>query len=102
MMFEEHTIKIERVFHAESGVQYPRLIEAAGRCQPEDCGGPWGYAEFLDGIADPKHERHAELTEWIGGAFDPNVVDFEAHAEELATLAKRRARKPSSKRNLSK
>jgi hypothetical protein len=98
----EHTIKIERVFDAEPGVQYPRLIEAAGRCPPEDCGGPWGYAEFLDAIADPKHERHAELIEWIGGAFDPNAIDFEAHAEELATLAKRWAGKPPSKRTRTK
>jgi hypothetical protein len=42
---------------------YPRLIAAAGRCPPEDCGGPWGYAEFLDAIRDPAHERHAELKE---------------------------------------
>src|SRR5271165_4623574 len=84
----EHTIKIERIFDAEPGVQYPRLIEAVGRCPPEDCGGPWGYPEFLEAITDPKHERHAELTEWIGSAFDPNEVDFEAHAGDLATLAK--------------
>jgi hypothetical protein len=95
----EHTIKIERVFDAEPGVRYPRLIEAVGRCPPEDCGGPWGYPDFLEAIADPKHERHAELTEWIGGAFDPNAVDVEARAEELATLATKWARKTPSKRN---
>jgi hypothetical protein len=93
----EHTIKIEGVFDLEPGVQHPRLIEAVGRCPPEDCGGPWGYPELLEAIADPKHERHAELTEWIGGAFDPNDVDFEAHAKELAALAMRWARKPPRK-----
>lgn len=98
----EHTIKIESVFEAEPGVQYPRLIEAIGRCPPEDCGGPWGYPDFLEAIADPKHERHAELTEWIGGAFDPNAVEAEAHAEELATLAKQWTRKTPSKRNRAK
>ena len=33
-------------------------------------------SEFLDAIRDPKHERHAELLDWIGGPFDPD--DFDA------------------------
>src|SRR3546814_3109877 len=50
----EHTIKIERLVDAVPGVIYPRLIEATGRCPPEDIGGPWGYGDFLEAIADPK------------------------------------------------
>ena len=38
----EHTIKVERLIEPELGVLYPRLIEASGRCPPEDIGGPWG------------------------------------------------------------
>ncbi len=37
----EHTIKIERLIDPEPGQSYPRLIEASGRCPPEDIGGPW-------------------------------------------------------------
>src|SRR5258708_17861443 len=37
---------------------------------PEDVGGPWGYDEFLEAIADAQHERHKELLEWCGGDFD--------------------------------
>ena len=59
----EHTIKVERLADPAPGALYPRLIEASGRCPPEDCGGPWGYAELLEAIKDPKHERHAELME---------------------------------------
>lgn len=95
----EHTIKVERIFEAEPGVQYPRLVEAVGRCPPEDVGGPWGYAEFLEAVGNPRHERHVELTEWIGEGFDPKAVDVEAHAEELAALAKRWTRKPPAKRS---
>jgi hypothetical protein len=58
----EHTINIERLTDPQPGGIYPRLIDASGRCPPEDCGGPWGYAELLEAIADPKHQRHAELT----------------------------------------
>ena len=73
----EHTIKVERLADPEPGVLYPRLIEISGRCPPEDCGGPWGYAELLDAIKDPKHKRHAELTEWIGEGFNPEADDAE-------------------------
>ena len=59
----EHTIKIERTDAAAPGVLYPRLIDAAGRCPPEDVGGPWGYQEFLAAHNDPEH--------------DPNDVDRE-------------------------
>ena len=31
-------------------------------------------------LGDPTHERHSELVEWIGGAFDPD--DF--HATTIA------------------
>jgi hypothetical protein len=94
----EHTIKIERLLEPIAGVVYPRLIEATGRCPPEDIGGPWGYAEFLEAINDPKHERHAELSEWIGDEFDPNLVDTDWLAEEVTALAKRWSRKPAAKR----
>jgi pRiA4b ORF-3-like protein len=94
----EHTIKVERLIDPEPGVAYPRLVEAKGRCPPEDIGGPWGYAEFLEAIADPKHERHQELTEWAPEDFDPDLVDVESIAVEFAALAKRWSRKPTIKR----
>jgi hypothetical protein len=42
---------------------YPRLIEAVGRCPPEDVGEPWGYREFLTPGTNPRHEEHVE---WRG------------------------------------
>ena len=95
----EHTIKIERIIDDVPGVTYPRLIDATGRCPPEDIGGPWGYAEFLEAIADPKHERHAGFTEWIDEPFDPDLVDTEQHARALAALAKKWSRKPAVRRS---
>jgi hypothetical protein len=72
--------------------------EVSGRCSPEDCGGPWGYGELLEAIGDPKHERHVELTEWIGNNFDPQVDDAEHLIAEVAALAKTWSRKPIGKR----
>jgi hypothetical protein len=94
----EHTIKIERLTDPEPGGVYPRLIDASARCPPEDCGGPWGYAELLKAIADPKHERHAELTEWLADDFKPDIVDADMLIKDVAALAKRWSRKPAVKR----
>lgn len=91
----EHTIKIEKIAAAEPGAAYPRLLDAAGRCPPEDVGGPPGYEHYLEAIADPKHEQHANLIAWRGSGFDPNTVDEVAIRKELAKLGKKWARKVS-------
>ncbi len=92
-----HTIKIERLVDPVPGERYPRLLEATGRCPPEDVGGPPGYAESLQAIADPRHERHDECKEWMPENFDPNVIDAEWLAGNLIDLAKRWSRKPSKR-----
>jgi hypothetical protein len=94
----EHTIDLERLTDPEPGVLYPRLVEVSGRCPPEDCGGPWGYAELLEAIKDPKHERHAEFTEWVGDDFDPDADDAEGLAAQVTTLAKTWSRSSARKR----
>jgi hypothetical protein len=94
----EHTIKVERLIDPEPGALYPRLIEASGRCPPEDIGGSCGYAECLEAIGNPKHERHAEFKEWLAEDFDPNFVDASWLAEKVNALAKRWSRKPAVRR----
>lgn len=85
----EHKVEIEGIVEPEPGVASPRLLDARGRCPPEDVGGPWGYQEYLEAMADPKHERHSELVKWRGPDFDPKVVDVAAIEKELAKLARR-------------
>jgi hypothetical protein len=72
-----HTVQIEKMVLAEAGVKYPRCVAGKRACPPEDCGGPWGYGDFVDAIQDPRHERHAELLEWAGGEFDTEAFDVE-------------------------
>ncbi len=55
----------------------------------EDVGGPWGYREFLDAIADPSHEGQDERLHWIGSNFDPADTHPEALAQAAHTPAKR-------------
>jgi len=52
----------------------PVCLEGERACPPEDCGGPPGYANYIDAIADPEHEQHQEMLEWRG-SFDPSVFD---------------------------
>ena len=94
----EHTIKVERMIPADTNIAYPRLIEASGRCPPEDVGGPRGYDEMLEALADPDHERHAEIREWVGDDFDPHAFDAEPLKANVAALAKRWSRKPAAKK----
>ena len=94
----EHTIKVERLAAAEPNIAYPRLIEASGRCPPEDVGGPPGYAEMIEALEDPDHELHAEMRQWAGEDYNPHAFDAEPLKAEVAALAKRWSRKPAAKR----
>ena len=71
-----HEILIEKILPPQEKVRYPVCLAGKRACPPEDCGGPPGYAEFLEAIRDSNHERHEELLEWIGGSFDPDAFDL--------------------------
>jgi hypothetical protein len=82
-----HTIKVEAIGKAEAGVIYPRLLAAEGACPPEDCGGAPGYFHLLEALADPEHEDHDEIAEWLGEQFDPATFDEAALRGAVARLA---------------
>ena len=73
----EHSIQVSEVASPAGGASYPRCVAGERACPPEDCGGAWGYTELLDALADPRHERHEELLDWVGGSFDPAKFDLE-------------------------
>jgi pRiA4b ORF-3-like protein len=74
----EHQIRVERII--EDDTRYPGrpvCLAGARNCPPEDCGGPWGYENFLKAIGNKKHKEHKELIEWVGGSFDPEHFDLD-------------------------
>ena len=73
----EHEILLEKILQPDPAVRYPRCVDGARACPPEDCGGTGGYENFLVAIRDPDHEEHDEYLEWIGGEFDPEEFDLE-------------------------
>lgn len=70
----EHEVLFEGCLKADKGGRYPVCVEGERNCPPEDVGGVWGYAEFLEAIANPKHEEHERMLEWAGD-FDPEEFD---------------------------
>lgn len=70
-----HVVTYEGQAAADSGATYPRCIAGARKCPPEDCGGAYGYVDFLAAIGNPKHAQHTTLFEWAGGKFDPDEFD---------------------------
>jgi hypothetical protein len=72
-----HRIELEEISPREKDRDYPICIKGKRACPPEDCGGVWGYQDFLEAIRDPSHEEHEEMLEWAGGEFDPEYFDVD-------------------------
>lgn len=64
----------------------PIIVNGERACPPEDCGGVWGYQEFLETIMNPVHREHEAMLTWIGGSFDPEAFDLDAVNRSLRRL----------------
>ena len=53
---------------------------------PDHCGGIWGYYDMLEVVANPDHEDHEEMTEWLGPDFDPETFARDEVNKLLASL----------------
>jgi hypothetical protein len=77
----EHDIRLEQTLPADSVGSYPVCLAGKGACPPEDCGGPWGYADLKDTLADPDDDEHDDMLEWLGldsaSDFDPAEFSLE-------------------------
>lgn len=71
----QHKVQLEKILPRDENIKYPVCIAGKRACPPEDCGGVWGYQEFLEAIENPDHEEHEEMLEWVGGEFNPEDFD---------------------------
>jgi hypothetical protein len=78
-----HDLLLEAILMPDPSIQYPVCVAGARNSPPEDCGGPFGYAKFLEAIRDPRHKEHELLLEWIGGHFDSELFDLNRANEAL-------------------
>jgi hypothetical protein len=86
----QHEIVLEKTMEPEPNVAYPRCVEGERACPPEDVGGIWGYAEFLQAIGDREHASHHDLVRWVGGKFDPEKFSVVKVNRELRGITKAR------------
>ena len=86
-----HQLVVEERFQPEQGIKYPICVAGQRACPPEDCGGPWGYPDFVETISNADHRRHEETLEWVGGEFDPERFDLESVNKELRRMWKRKS-----------
>jgi hypothetical protein len=82
----EHDILIEKTPPPHTPTVFPACIGGKRNGPPEDCGGPWGYAELLPILADPAKRQHNEMREWIGKDFDPEAFSVEDADASLAAF----------------
>lgn len=87
-----HEIVVEKILPGDSGTLEIACLGGRRRRPPEDCGGPWGYYEFLEAVGDSNHPEHEEKLEWVGGAFDPEAFDLGSVNRNLAALSPQRRR----------
>jgi len=88
----EHEILVEKIIAGHVGIQRPLCLGGKRHRPPEDCGGPWGYREFLKAIGDPGHEEHDAMLDWAGGEFDSEAFDIVAVNRGSAALSTRKWR----------
>ena len=73
----EHEILVEKALPPDAAFKHPVCLAGANASPPEDCGGIPGYYDLLAALADPKHEQHEEMKEWVGGAWDATRFSLE-------------------------
>ena len=73
----EHEVLVEQVLPPDADFKHPVCLAGANASPPEDCGGIPGYYDLLAALADPKHEQHEEMKEWVGGTWDATRFSLE-------------------------
>jgi hypothetical protein len=89
-----HEVVVQKTLPADPNKKHAVCLDGKNACPPEDCGGIWGYHEFLKVIKNPKHKEHQEMLDWLGGEFDPGHFDLQKINAELRGLGNL-ARRPS-------
>ena len=79
----QHLVTVEKMMAKPTGT-YPRVVAGKNACPPEDCGGPWGYADMRKVLAGRRNARRRELVDWLGGAFDHKAFDLDEARQRLA------------------
>ncbi len=83
-----HVITLEKITGEK--LLFADCLAGKGTCPPEDCGGPWGYEELKDALADPKHPEHKSFKKWLGikknDIWDANFFSLKEAQQAVRTV----------------
>jgi len=65
---------------------YQFIIAGTLFAEPEDCGGPWGYADLLDALQNPDEPARRQRLLWLGTDLDPEALDIDAVNQQLQQM----------------
>lgn len=86
-----HDIGVESVDQADPALAYPRCVTGRRACPPEDCGGPWGFAELMSALGDDTHPQHEYSRDWMDqigeDGYNPTRFDLAEINEALTRLS---------------
>jgi len=83
----EHEVLFEGCGPVAPRTKYPLCVEGRRTAPPEDCGGPWGFAEILRALADPETGSDNELMDWLG-PFEPDAFDAQQATKNMRQWAR--------------
>jgi hypothetical protein len=72
-----HEILVEKVLPPDPKLKHIVCLAGAMACPPDDCGSLPGYYNLLEALANPKHQEHEELSEWIGVKWNPDYFPLD-------------------------
>lgn len=87
----QHRIVIETVEPADPDVDYPVFAGGERTAPPEDVGGPTGFMDFCEAMANRRHPQHKDMVRWYGGPFHPTefgATEIETRVRMIAAKRK--------------
>ena len=75
-----HTIEVLEIM---SEGAWPFCLSGKRACPPEDVGGAFGYADFLETISNPDDPEYESMIEWVGEEFESEKIDLEKINDKL-------------------
>jgi Plasmid pRiA4b ORF-3-like protein len=70
-----HELRLEKALVQDDSSR-ASCVAGERACPPEDCGGPFGFAELLEILGNPDHPEYDDRLEWLGEKFDPACFDM--------------------------
>lgn len=83
-----HNLVLEEITTQQ--IAKPDCLDGRGRCPPEDCHGPSGYAELKEIMKFAGHDDYEEMREWLkippGHGWDADKFDLEKTRKKVQKI----------------